>query len=180
MNYELVFIRVCKLPTAYDIDFFICFQNQAKCKDYCKLSCKSSVTAKFICNTLISYNFAWKFMQYLTQVWIIMSIKYLFFLFSCVSGHTWAVSENNSQHSYHLILEEQRIHFSCHQGYTRLDTPSIFLWHTVVSVQTWKQALHQASWGHARLLQASLSCWNVVWKDIYIWGWRSCYNQWTH
>ena len=56
MNYELVFIRVCKLPTAYDIDFFIFFQNQAKCKGYCKLFRKISVTAKFICNTLISYN----------------------------------------------------------------------------------------------------------------------------
>ena len=66
MNYELVFVRVCKLPTAYDIDFFIAFQNQAKFKGYCKLSCKSSVTAKFICNTLISYNLTWKFMQYLT------------------------------------------------------------------------------------------------------------------
>ena len=88
MNYELVFIRVCKLPTAYDIDSFICFQNQAKCKGYCKLSCKSSVTAKFICNTLISYNLAWKFMQYLTQVWIIMSIKYLVFLiFLCFRAY---------------------------------------------------------------------------------------------
>ena len=88
MNYELVFIRVCKLPTAYDIDFFICFQNQAKCEEYCKLSCKSSVTAKFICNTLISYNLAWKFMQYLTQVWIIMSIKYLVFLiFLCFRAY---------------------------------------------------------------------------------------------
>ena len=88
MNYELVFIRVCKLPTAYDIDSFICFQNQPKCKGYCKLSCKSSVTAKFICNTLISYNLAWKFMQYLTQVWIIMSIKYLIFLiFLCFRAY---------------------------------------------------------------------------------------------
>ena len=88
MNYELVFIRVCKLPTAYDIDFFIAFQNQAKFKDYCKLSCKSLVTAKFICNTLISYNLAWKFMQYLTQVWIIMSIKYLVFLiFLCFRAY---------------------------------------------------------------------------------------------
>ena len=28
---ELFFIRVCKLPTVYDIDFFICFQNQVRC-----------------------------------------------------------------------------------------------------------------------------------------------------
>ena len=88
VNYELVFVRVCKLPTAYDIDFFIASQNQAKFKGYCKLSCKSSVTAKFICNTLISYNLAWKFMQYLTQVWIIMSIKYLVFLiFLCFRAY---------------------------------------------------------------------------------------------
>ena len=88
MNYELVFIRVCKLLTAYDIDFFIAFQNQAKFKGYCKLSCKSLVTAKFICNTLISYNLAWTFMQYLTQVWIIMSIKYLVFLiFLCFRAY---------------------------------------------------------------------------------------------
>ena len=82
MNYELVVILVCKLPTAYDIDFFIAFLNQAKFKGYCKLSCKSLVTAQFICHTLISYNLAWMFMQYLTQVWIIMSIKYLVFLIS--------------------------------------------------------------------------------------------------
>ena len=88
MNYELVFIHVCKLPTAYDIDFFIAFQNQAKFKDYCKLSCKILVTAKFICNTLISYNLTWTFMQYLTQVWIIMSIKYLVFLiFLCFRAY---------------------------------------------------------------------------------------------
>ena len=88
MNYELVFLRVCKLPTAYDIDFFIAFQNQAKFKDYCKLSWKSLVTAKFICNTLISYNLARTFMQYLTQVWIIMSIKYLVFLiFLCFRAY---------------------------------------------------------------------------------------------
>ena len=88
MNYELVFIRVCKLLTAYDIDFFIAFQNQAKFKDYCKLSRKSLVTAIFICNTLISYNLAWTFMQYLTQVWIIMSIKYLVFLiFLCFRAY---------------------------------------------------------------------------------------------
>ena len=31
INCELVFIRVCKLPTVYDIDFFICFQNQVRC-----------------------------------------------------------------------------------------------------------------------------------------------------
>ena len=31
INCELGFIRVCKLPTVYDIDFFICFQNQVRC-----------------------------------------------------------------------------------------------------------------------------------------------------
>ena len=50
------FFRVCKLPTVYDIHFFICFQSGTKCKGYYKLSCKSSVTAKLNCDILISYN----------------------------------------------------------------------------------------------------------------------------
>ena len=51
-------------------------KRSVKLKVKVKLSYKSSVTAKFICDTFL--------------------------------GHTWAVSENNFQHFYHLILEEYR------------------------------------------------------------------------
>ena len=55
------------------------------------------------------YKLTCKVMRCLTEVWIFISIKHLVVPnLSFVSGHTWAVSENNFQHSYHLILEEYR------------------------------------------------------------------------
>ena len=67
INYEPVFIRICKLPTVYIWHRLLhLFPEQSEVESYYNLSYKSSVTAKFIRDTLISYNLTWKVMQYFT------------------------------------------------------------------------------------------------------------------
>ena len=57
INYKLVFIRVCKLPRVFDIDFFICFQKQARCKGYCKAQSRlnSSAILEFLISNMKGY-----------------------------------------------------------------------------------------------------------------------------
>ena len=67
INYEPVFIRVCKLPTVFIWHRrFLLLPELGEVESHSKLSYKSLVTAKFICNTLISYDLTRNVMQYFT------------------------------------------------------------------------------------------------------------------
>ena len=52
ITYDLVFIRVCELPTVYDNDFFVCFHNQMRCKGYCRTQSQLDSFAIQITNSL--------------------------------------------------------------------------------------------------------------------------------